>query len=48
VTTATGHPIGLWYATMGTFVWFLARASGRASAPGEGGALALTGEGEAA
>ena len=48
VVTATGHPIGLWYATMGTFVWFLARASGRAPAPGEGGALALTGEGEAA
>jgi Zn-dependent protease len=44
----SGRFIGLWYGVMGTFVWILASASGRATAPAEGGALALTGEGEAA
>ena len=43
-----GEPVGLWYVPMGVFIWFLARASGRASPPVEGGALALTREGEAA
>ena len=43
-----GQPVGLWYVPMGAFIWFLARASGRAAPPVEGGALALTREGEAA
>lgn len=43
-----GQPVGLWYVLMGAFIWFLARASGRAAPPVEGGALALTREGEAA
>lgn len=43
-----GDPVALWYVPMGVFIWFLARASGRAAPPAEGGALALTGEGEAA
>jgi Zn-dependent protease len=47
-TTAMGQSFGLWYVAMGTFVWFLARASGRAAPPVDGGALALTREGEAA
>ena len=48
VSTATGRIIGVWYVVMGAFVWLLARASGRATAPVTGGALALNGEGEAA
>lgn len=47
-TTLMGQPFGLWYVPMGTFIWFLARASGRAAPPVEGGALALAREGEAA
>jgi Zn-dependent protease len=47
-TGVAGQPVGLWYVVMGIFIWFLARASGRASPPVEGGALALTREGEAA
>ena len=43
-----GDAIGLWYLPMGVFIWFLARASSRASPPAEGRALALTREGEAA
>lgn len=43
-----GDPVALWYVPMGVFIWFLARASGRAAPPVEGGALALTREGEAA
>jgi Zn-dependent protease len=43
-----GDPVALWYVPMGVFIWFLARASGRATPPVEGGALALTREGEAA
>lgn len=46
--TLMGRPEGLWYVPMGAFIWFLARASGRAAPPGEGGTLALTREGEAA
>jgi Zn-dependent protease len=48
VATVFGHPEGLWYVVMGVFIWFLARASGRAAPPVDGGALALTREGEAA
>jgi Zn-dependent protease len=48
VATLAGEPFGLWYVPMGAFIWFLARASGRAATPLEGGALALTREGEAA
>jgi Zn-dependent protease len=44
----TGDAVGLWYVPMGVFIWFLARASERAVPPLEGGALALTREGEAA
>jgi Zn-dependent protease len=47
-TSLAGQLVGLWYVPMGTFIWFLARASGRAAPPVEGGALALTREGEAA
>ncbi len=43
-----GEPVGLWYVLMGVFIWFLASASARAAPPVEGGALALTREGEAA
>jgi len=43
-----GQPEGLWYVPMGVFIWYLARASGRAKAPAETRALALTREGEAA
>ncbi|MBI3649014.1 MAG: site-2 protease family protein [Actinobacteria bacterium] len=39
-----GEAIGLWYAGVGAFLWFLAGRAGRAVAP----ALALDGEGEAA
>ncbi len=39
---------GLWYVVMGVFIWFLARAAGRAVPPVQGRALALSGEGEAA
>jgi Zn-dependent protease len=46
--TLTGDPVALWYVPMGFFIWFLARASGKAAPPVEGGALALTREGEAA
>jgi Zn-dependent protease len=46
--TLAGDPVALWYVPMGVFIWFLARASGRAAPPVEGGALALTREGEAA
>jgi hypothetical protein len=48
VATLFGHPEGLWYVVMGVFIWFLARAAGRAAPPVQGRALALTGEGEAA
>ena len=48
VSSLKGDLGGLWYVPMGTFIWFMARASGRAAAPGEDGALALTREGEAA
>ena len=48
VATAFGHPEGLWYVVMGVFIWFLARAAGRAVPPVQGRALALSGEGEAA
>jgi Zn-dependent protease len=48
VATAFGHPEGLWYVLMGAFIWFLARAAGKAGPPVQGGALALSGEGEAA
>ena len=44
----TGHPVALWYLLMGIFIWFLARASGKAAPPVRSGALALTREGEAA
>lgn len=43
-----GRPVGLWYVLMGGFIWFMARASGGAAPSVEGGALALTREGEAA
>jgi Zn-dependent protease len=44
----TGDPFGLWYVPMSAFLWFLARASGRA-VPASAGALALPDrEGEAA
>jgi Zn-dependent protease len=46
--TVAGDPAALWYVPMGVFIWFLARASSRATPPVEGGALALTREGEAA
>ena len=48
VATALGHPEGLWYVPMGAFIWFLARAAGRALPPARSGALALRREGEAA
>ncbi len=48
VSTMTGQPVGLWYVPMGAFIWFMARASGRAVPPAAGRALALTREGEAA
>ena len=48
VATLFGHPEGVWYVVMGVFIWFLARAAGRAAPPVQGRALALTGEGEAA
>ena len=48
VASVSGHPEGLWYVVMGVFIWFLARAAGRAVPPVQGGALALSGEGEAA
>jgi Zn-dependent protease len=48
VITLAGDPFALWYVPMGVFIWFLARASGRATPPVQGGALALTREGEAA
>jgi Zn-dependent protease len=48
VALVTGHPEGLWYVPMGAFIWFLARASGRAVPPSQGSTLALSGEGEAA
>jgi Zn-dependent protease len=43
-----GDPVALWYLPMGVFIWFLARASGRATPPVKSGALALRREGEAA
>ncbi len=43
-----GDPVALWYLPMGVFIWFLARASGRAAPPVKSGALALRREGEAA
>ena len=43
-----GQPAGLWYVPMGVFIWSLARASRRASAPDRTRALALAREGEAA
>ena len=43
-----GDPVALWYLPMGVFIWFLARASGRAAPPVKSGALALHREGEAA
>ena len=43
-----GDPAALWYLPMGIFIWFLARASGRAAPPARNAALALTREGEAA
>ncbi len=43
-----GDPVALWYLPMGVFIWFLARASGRAAPPVQSGALALPREGEAA
>ena len=43
-----GDPVALWYLPMGVFIWFLARASGRAAPPVKSGALALPREGEAA
>jgi Zn-dependent protease len=48
VATVLGHPEGLWYVPMGVFIWFLARAAGRGVPPVRSGALALSGEGEAA
>jgi Zn-dependent protease len=48
VATALGHLEGLWYVPMGAFIWFLARAAGHALPPARSGALALSGEGEAA
>ncbi len=48
VSAACGAPPGLWYVPMGVFIWFMARASGRATLPARGGALALSREGEAA
>ena len=48
VSALAGRPQGLWYVPMGVFIWFVARASGRAQAPTESRALALTREGEAA
>jgi Zn-dependent protease len=48
VSSLRGDLGGLWYVPMGTFIWFMARASGRVAAPGHDGALALTREGEAA
>ena len=48
VATVLGHPEGLWYVLMGAFIWFLSRAAGRALPPARSGALALSGEGEAA
>ena len=48
VAIVFGHPEGLWYVVMGVFIWFLARAAGRAVPPVQGRALALSGEGEAA
>lgn len=48
VSSLRGNLGGLWYVPMGTFIWFMARASGRAAAPRGEGALALTREGEAA
>jgi Zn-dependent protease len=48
VAALVGQAAGLWYVPMGVFIWFLARASRRATAPDGSRALALTGEGEAA
>ena len=48
VITLAGEPAGLWYVPMGAFIWFMARASGRAMPPAASRALALTREGEAA
>ena len=48
VVSLAGDPVALWYLPMGVFIWFLARASGRAAPPVNSGALALPGEGEAA
>ena len=43
-----GELTALWYVPMGGFIWFLARASARATPPVDDRALALSGEGEAA
>jgi len=43
-----GDPVALWYLPLGVFIWFLARASGRAAPPVNSGALALPRESEAA
>ena len=48
VSAVRGDLTGLWYLPMGSFIWFLARASARATPPVDDRALALTGEGEAA
>lgn len=48
VSAVRGELTGLWYVPMGAFIWFLARASARATPPVDDRALALTGEGEAA
>jgi Zn-dependent protease len=48
VSAVRGELAGVWYVPMGAFIWFLARASGRATPPDDERALALTGEGEAA
>jgi Zn-dependent protease len=48
VSAVRGELTGLWYVPMGAFIWFLARASARATPPADDRALALTGEGEAA
>ncbi len=41
ILALTGSPRGVWYLPMGVFLWLLARASGRASAPGGVARLAL-------
>jgi Zn-dependent protease len=46
--SVTGQLAGLWYVPMGAFIWFMARASGRAMPPVASRALALNREGEAA